>query len=835
MTTDDTHQDIEYEADNLYGLTRAESPTPADGLCVITGYGLENAASQLKIVMLQNEIVSFPQASTDFLLEQGTTVEVAQQYENVMTVSIPNGRFSVYAFYLEGKNKFSDSLIINKARLDWLSKDRIEPGMSIRAFGRALVSLDLYSLRDDDDNPVSYSNYVKSYTKVAVKDSTGIFHWAQALKTSAYEVEFLLPQHLPFGNCEVYIHNGQGGNLGWSEPLILEICIAEKWPNKVFSVKDFGAIGDGFSDDGEAIQQTLEAIRENGGGIAYFPAGGYHFAKTLRVPKKTVLKGESKERSWLFMPDGYNTNARDASALLGIAGEGGIGLEELSIHAVYPNVVIAAPVGSEIPQSWTDITRIEQPEPGFENADNSFVRKCRILHNFSHLYHRRYNDETFKNIPYLREEMKTHWNSSAFVIRGKHVEITESEIQGKGTCVTLCDCDYSKVSDNIFHAGEAGCSISVQSSKDGYGQLIIENNTMDSIAPSHHGVLWMMYGGNNIFVANNQLVRQFWVSDCEGLLGHMWGYRIPMYITSAQKKQATLDVDRIEQYWSKYGKPEWPIRDEKGEYDFSLLIGNEVQIFKGTGLGLVNKISAVDGTTIYFEKQWISLPDSESLLVAHEFPAYRNVIFTKNRIEDTGPAIMIWGHGHDCVMDGNSVARTGLIGTFCVLVRGMAGGGCHFFHIINNVIDQGRVRNIVQHPPGGRYSGGYITTFYSVYDDYVGGEGLHNVGYTVRNNLLKNDSTIRFGHYEGNSEEQKNVIDKDHTRVYGDGFVVDMTDGKNPFEHLGLVIEKNTVQDSQYGIMLGSNILAVVQDNNFNNVDNDIKISGDKVIVVRRQ
>ncbi|MBC7958543.1 MAG: hypothetical protein H7X94_01640, partial [Vallitaleaceae bacterium] len=330
---------------------------------------------------------------------------------------------------------------------------------------------------------------------------------------------------------------------------------------------------------------------------------------------------------------------------------------------------------------------------------------------------------------------------------------------------------------------------------------------------------WMMYGGNNIFIARNELVRQFWVSDCEGLLGHMWGYRIPLYVKLADQNKVILDIDKIEAYWVKYGKPDWQIRNEKGEYDFSLLKGNEVQIFKGRGLGLVNEVQKVSGDCLTFKKPWNTVPDSESLLVAHEFLAYRNVVFTKNIIEDTGPAIMIWGHGHECIMDGNSVARTGLIGTYCVLVPGMAGGGCHFFQIINNIIDQGRVRNIVQHPPGGRYAGGYITTFYSVYDGYSGGEGLHNVGYIVRNNLLMNDSTIRFGNYKGNTQEQKNIIEKDPSRVYGDGFVVEMTDENNPYEHLGLVIEENTIRDSKYGILLGSNVLAVVRANGFDNVE----------------
>ncbi|MBC7958715.1 MAG: hypothetical protein H7X94_02510, partial [Vallitaleaceae bacterium] len=412
MLKEKLDEDMEIQPEDLSGLTRAESPIPAGGLCVITGYGLEHSQRHLRMLILQNEPLSFPEGYSNLSLGSGEQANVVQQHENVLTVSIPNDKFAAYAFYFEGNEKLTKSLVINKARLDWLSTENSETEATIRAFGRALVNLDLYPLRDEADHPVSFSTYVKSETKVAVKDAAGVFYWAETTKTSAYEVEFILPSALSQGICKVYIHNGLGGEIGWSEPIELRVGNKDTWSEDVFSVKDFGAIGDGFSDDTVAIQKTLNAIRENGGGVAFFPAGGYHFAKTLRVPPKTVLKGENKERSWLFMPDGYNTNARDHSAVVGIAGEGGIGLEELSIHAVYANVVIAAPVGEKMPQAWTDLTRIDAPEPGFENADDSFVKNCRILHNFSHLYHRRYDDETFMNLPYLREEMKTHWNSS---------------------------------------------------------------------------------------------------------------------------------------------------------------------------------------------------------------------------------------------------------------------------------------------------------------------------------------------------------------------------------------------------------------------------------------
>jgi len=45
--------------------------------------------------------------------------------------------------------------------------------------------------------------------------------------------------------------------------------------NEIVSVKDFGAIGDGVTDDTVACQNTINYVCSSGGGIVFFPAGTY--------------------------------------------------------------------------------------------------------------------------------------------------------------------------------------------------------------------------------------------------------------------------------------------------------------------------------------------------------------------------------------------------------------------------------------------------------------------------------------------------------------------------------------------------------------------------------
>lgn len=57
------------------------------------------------------------------------------------------------------------------------------------------------------------------------------------------------------------------------------------------SVLDFGAKGDGKTDDTTAFQKALDAAEQSGGGVVYAPRGNYFFAGHLSLPRAVTLKG----------------------------------------------------------------------------------------------------------------------------------------------------------------------------------------------------------------------------------------------------------------------------------------------------------------------------------------------------------------------------------------------------------------------------------------------------------------------------------------------------------------------------------------------------------------
>src|SRR5258706_185372 len=86
-------------------------------------------------------------------------------------------------------------------------------------------------------------------------------------------------------------------------------ALAAAAPNPDFySVRDFGAAGDGKTDDTAAFQKALDAVKQAGGGVVYAPRGNYFFAGHLNVPGAVTLKG-----IWESVPSHVGIRDRGAS------------------------------------------------------------------------------------------------------------------------------------------------------------------------------------------------------------------------------------------------------------------------------------------------------------------------------------------------------------------------------------------------------------------------------------------------------------------------------------------------------------------------------------------
>ena len=66
------------------------------------------------------------------------------------------------------------------------------------------------------------------------------------------------------------------------------------WTNTVFNVKNYGAAGNGYNDDTEAIRKAINAARLSPGATVYFPAGTYMVNSYLHIFNNVKWKGDGK-------------------------------------------------------------------------------------------------------------------------------------------------------------------------------------------------------------------------------------------------------------------------------------------------------------------------------------------------------------------------------------------------------------------------------------------------------------------------------------------------------------------------------------------------------------
>jgi hypothetical protein len=75
------------------------------------------------------------------------------------------------------------------------------------------------------------------------------------------------------------------------------------------SVKDFGAVGDGVTDDTAAIQAAIDKVALTGG-VTYFPAGTYAVSG-ITLKSKVLIVGESTSSTEIRLKSGINSAAVD--------------------------------------------------------------------------------------------------------------------------------------------------------------------------------------------------------------------------------------------------------------------------------------------------------------------------------------------------------------------------------------------------------------------------------------------------------------------------------------------------------------------------------------------
>ena len=133
----------------------------------------------------------------------------------------------------------------------------------------------------------------------------------------------------------------------WILPLFGALALGADTPGQ-FNVRDFGAKGDGKTDDTAAFQKTMDAAAKAGGGKVVAPRGTYFFAGHLNVPDAVTLAGiwESVPAHTGLRDQGMPKPTDDGTTFLVTEGAGhetGLAFITLNTNSTLKGVVIYYP------------------------------------------------------------------------------------------------------------------------------------------------------------------------------------------------------------------------------------------------------------------------------------------------------------------------------------------------------------------------------------------------------------------------------------------------------------------------------------------------------------
>jgi len=298
------------------------------------------------------------------------------------------------------------------------------------------------------------------------------------------------------------------------------------------SVKDFGAVGDGTTDDTVAIQAALDHVDSLGGGSVYVPATSsfYKLTETLEISSFTKLYGDGHGSSlnWTVAPTGT----------IGYVGGSGLGrkgitnkdyLDGAGNYLSNTNISIED-LTLEQSFSASGLSNARQLVK-FYNATNTSVKRCRILTDGGAVVNTRVSGYFVEDNEITIPTGFTYGSSSDGVIdqwdgsqngfisgnsingadsggiaRTKWSILLTGTGSGGGASPAGSVNDITITNNTITGCGYSG--IELEARLDGTDNIIITNNRISGtgVEPSAgYGRGISIYGGTGVSVTNNHI------------------------------------------------------------------------------------------------------------------------------------------------------------------------------------------------------------------------------------------------------------------------------------------------------------------------------------------
>ena len=601
-------------ADHPVVFWASDSVKPADAV-LLYGNGLA-AVTSVNVRRLPDE------GSTNTVSAQSEEVRTLQPCNASLKFIMPSGfATGVYSAELKG----AKPVIINRPQLWFMQPERLEPGLAQNqspAGSRIqIVGKDMH-LPGKEGKPSVFIRPV----------SGGAWRNIKPDHAEKFSLRATLPADLQPGAYQIRVSNGFGGEAGLSDPLDVEIRKPDSWPDKKFDVRSFGALGDDTTDDTAAIRSALDAAEKNGGGVVYFPWGTYRLTDWIRIPRKTILRGEERDATILKWPvDEPQVEADFVPAC--VYGDTSFGIENLSLIARKANTILTD-LGSP-----NNIAPDLKPFVNPEGSHDVFLRHV-SFHHWMHCSHpdrnttlwaKRYTDNSnpynFRNGAIRNLEVSDCLfqgaNQSFFNIRNARI-LRNAFSNGMGYCWT---CLGGGAWFTVAEENDLNCSSSW-----GYGKIGM-NRILSSRNVSHNFV----HGEREAMTLDISATPAIpYVVTPEGI--HFTGNQNIAWYGSPKSVQGnSLTLEGI--------------KAAPGDF-----VGKTVMILDGPGAGQYREITTNSVTDFTIDHPWDVPPTAESTVGLWDL--CRHMVVSECEGYDTSAFAQLYGSFYDYVVDGCKVDRS---------------------------------------------------------------------------------------------------------------------------------------------------------------------------------
>lgn len=595
----------------------------------------------------------------------------------------------VYAAWVQTSTGSSEPAYLNRAEPQWLSEHTVYPMQHVRCVGRNFL------------NP--RTGRVDGLRLSVVSTDGRQRSRARVITATEYAIDFVVPRDVrPGQKYVVEVTNGAGGRWGTAllpqaeavdvvaanaSVLALSTMLGTQaaWladiPHKQeWNVREFGAEGDGATDDTAAIQSALDEAGSHGGGIVRIPSGTYSFS-SISIPASTILLGAGPDRTNLVynnqpIPDRYRTiiarrslpppvgtnptsNYGEASKLI-YSDQSHVGVVGLSITSsyvrpesnaqrlIYGSICPIAFLGYDI---WAEDTTPIAPSVG------CLIKNVRINVTDGG------GPVTIAESDIIIEDCVEYGTHGGLEIRAsRSIRIRNNHFRGQMRPGILSNPPdplqngHGWIEGNTLHSDNIS---SIPTPPPNWSELAgtQENRCMD-------------LGTNmNYYVARNTTTG-IWGppngNDGEGIL---W------------QGTAALALGAV------HTATPYDVTDSSAVLVQSSLAGSYVSIIAGTGIGQLRRVTGNTTTQITVDVPWQIIPDATSQYAVDRCVNQGNICVDNTLLaHNCKGGIVLYTKHYDCVVAGNRMENNGGIWLGCSVAAPVRDYYAYFTTVSDNII-----------------------------------------------------------------------------------------------------------------------------------------------------